>query len=248
MEKAFILNKHKNHSRMCGGPQGLGISTLEKTKEAQTPDYNTRGWNDKKGCHPEVSLFRLSSLLKNGRKTGRPGQKRLRITPCIGFTLIELLVVVLIIGILSAIALPQYQKAINKSRIATLLPTLRAVYNAERVVKLEKNNVTLDDLAVEIPSAKLSGWTPYHTPNFEFRSCPKTDDCSDDNMGFFYEFKKGEAYLFIGIQTDSNQKPEFFCAMYNATEICQDYGFSSATTTQQFPYPLPPGVTLYKWQ
>ena len=52
------------------------------------------------------------------------------------FTLIELLVVVLIIGILSAIALPQYQKAVEKSRATQGITMLKSVYQAAEVYYL----------------------------------------------------------------------------------------------------------------
>jgi len=50
------------------------------------------------------------------------------------FTLIELLVVVLIIGILSAVALPQYQASVEKARAAEVFPILK---HAEQMYEVQ---------------------------------------------------------------------------------------------------------------
>jgi len=71
-----------------------------------------------------------------------------------GFTLIELLVVVLIIGILAAVALPQYQKAVDKTRYTQARNLVENIWQAEQRYKLATDSYTMrfEDLDIEMPT------------------------------------------------------------------------------------------------
>ena len=87
------------------------------------------------------------------------------------FTLIELLVVVLIIGVLAAIAVPQYQRAVDKSRLATMLPVLHAVTKAQEVYYLANGTTadTFEQMDISLPADATISPSLNNTQKAEFK-------------------------------------------------------------------------------
>lgn len=103
-----------------------------------------------------------------------------------GFTLIEVLVVVLVIGILTSVAMPQYTKSVARARFAQAKIAANALAKAEEVYYSTHMKYTpvLDNLDVSIEV------TSYPTD-----CTSESTQCSyDTSWGFFSLLQHGRVY------------------------------------------------------
>ncbi len=104
-----------------------------------------------------------------------------------GFTLIELLVVVLIIGILAAVALPQYQVAVRKANLSKYMGLVASMKQAQEVYFMANGEYAKDLTALDLSFPVSSDCTYTQEEANAFY------DCNGVKYGVYDDFSNVQA-------------------------------------------------------
>ena len=180
-----VVIKHSIIPELVSGSSTQAVTqqqALKTLKKFQGLSYFTTICGFFRGRHAE--LVSASSRYDNNKTLKQVQGDGMR-----GFTLIELLVVVLIIGILAAVALPQYQKAVLKSRNMQALAVGKAFVDAQHLYYLAHGKLATDRNALDIEISPTPFWTfngPFSDGHaqFVYKHYPTGDLAWD--FGFHY--------------------------------------------------------------